>query len=65
MRKQLKNLVFQIHLNMEEILDGLMKKIYQKKFMKILNFLKTEEISKPIYLNDTIVIIKKTGKRVF
>ena len=30
-----------------------------------IKFLKTEEISKPIYLNDTIVIIKKTGERVF
>ena len=32
---------------------------------KNIKFLKTEEISKPIYLNDTIVIIKKIGERVF
>ena len=40
--------------------NNLSKKIYEK-----IKFLKTEEISKPIYLNDTIVIIKKTGERVF
>ena len=40
--------------------NNLSKKIYEN-----IKFLKTEEISKPIYLNDTIVIIKKTGERVF
>ena len=36
-----------------------------KKIYENVKILKTEEISKPIYLNDTIVIIKKTGERVF
>ncbi len=40
--------------------NNLSKKIYEN-----IKFLKTEEISKPIYLSDTIVIIKKTGERVF
>ncbi len=40
--------------------NNLSKKIYEN-----IKFLKTDEISKPIYLNDTIVIIKKTGERVF
>ena len=40
--------------------NNLSKLIYQN-----VKFLKTEEISKPIYLDDTIVIIKKTGEKVF
>ena len=40
--------------------NNLSKKIYEN-----IKFLKTEEISRPIYLNDTIVIIKKAGERVF
>ncbi len=40
--------------------NDLSKKIYDN-----VKVLKTEEISKPIYLNDTIVIIKKIGERVF
>ena len=30
-----------------------------------IKFLKTEEISKPIFLDDTIVIIKKVGEKIF
>ena len=36
-----------------------------KKIFENVKFLKTEEISKPIYLGDTIVIIKKSGEKVF
>ena len=40
--------------------NNLSKKIYEN-----IKSLKIEEISKPIFLNDTIVIIKKTGEKIF
>ena len=40
--------------------NNLSKKIYEN-----IKFLKTEELSEPIYLDETIVIIKKVGEKVF
>ena len=41
------------------------EKNLSKKIFENIKFLKTEELSKPIYLDDTIVIIKKVGEKVF